>query len=114
MQTISPFLWFDDQAEQAAELYVSVFPNSRILGVSRYGEGAPQPAGTAMGMSFVLDGLELQALNGGPGHASDARHGQARHRRATSRGRRLVADCAAQWWVANAPYREGTPWTSPA
>lgn len=45
MQAISPFLWFDDEAEQAAELYVSVFPNSRILGVSRYGEGAPQPAG---------------------------------------------------------------------
>jgi len=66
MQAISPFLWFDDQAEQAAEFYVSVFPNSRILGVSRYGEGAPQPAGTAMSVSFVLDGLEVQALNGGP------------------------------------------------
>jgi predicted 3-demethylubiquinone-9 3-methyltransferase (glyoxalase superfamily) len=66
MQTISPFLWFDDQAEQAAEFYVSLFPNSRILGVSRYGEGAPQPAGTAMSVSFVLDGLEVQALNGGP------------------------------------------------
>jgi predicted 3-demethylubiquinone-9 3-methyltransferase (glyoxalase superfamily) len=46
MQAISPFLWFDDQAEQAAEFYVSVFPNSRILGVSRYGEGAPQTAFT--------------------------------------------------------------------
>jgi len=66
MQTISPFLWFDDQAEEAAEFYVSVFPNSRILGVSRYGEGAPRPAGTAMSVTFVLDGLELQALNGGP------------------------------------------------
>jgi len=66
MQAISPFLWFDDQAEQAAEFYVSVFPNSRILGVSRYGEGTPQPAGTAMSVSFVLDALEVQALNGGP------------------------------------------------
>ena len=61
MQTISPFLWFDDQAEEAAELYVSVFPNSRILGVSRYGEGAPQPAGTAMGVSFVLAALRAAA-----------------------------------------------------
>jgi predicted 3-demethylubiquinone-9 3-methyltransferase (glyoxalase superfamily) len=68
MQTISPFLWFDDQAEQAAERYVSIFPNSRILSVARYGEGAPQPAGTALTVSFVLDGLELQALNGGPVH----------------------------------------------
>jgi len=66
MPAISPFLWFDDQAEQAAEFYVSVFPNSRILGVSRYGDGAPQPAGAAMSVSFVLDGLEVQALNGGP------------------------------------------------
>ncbi|MET0788314.1 MAG: VOC family protein [Cellulomonas sp.] len=66
MQTISPFLWFDDQAEQAAERYVEIFPNSRIISVARYGEGAPQPAGTAMTVSFVLDGLELQALNGGP------------------------------------------------
>ena len=66
MPSISPFLWFDDKAEEAAEFYVSVFPNSRILGVSRYGEGAPRPAGTAMSVSFQLDGLELQALNGGP------------------------------------------------
>lgn len=66
MQTISPFLWFDDQAEEAANFYVSIFKNSKIISVSRYGEGAPAPAGTAMGVSFVLDGLELQALNGGP------------------------------------------------
>lgn len=66
MPSISPFLWFDDKAEEAAEFYVSVFPNSRILGVSRYSEGAPRPAGTAMSVSFQLDGLELQALNGGP------------------------------------------------
>ena len=66
MQTISPFLWFDDQAEEAAQFYTSVFPRSSILDVTRYGEGAPQ-AGTAMLVTFVLDGLELQALNGGPG-----------------------------------------------
>jgi predicted 3-demethylubiquinone-9 3-methyltransferase (glyoxalase superfamily) len=66
MQTISPFLWFDDQAEQAAQRYVEIFPNSRIVSVARYGEGAPQPAGTALTVSLVLDGLEVQALNGGP------------------------------------------------
>jgi len=66
MSSISPFLWFDDQAEQAAERYVEIFPRSRITSVARYGEGAPQPAGTAMTVSFVLDGLEIQALNGGP------------------------------------------------
>ncbi|MEZ0448262.1 VOC family protein [Cellulomonas sp. ICMP 17802] len=69
MPTISPFLWFDDEAEQAAERYVAIFPNSRITAVARYGEGAPRPAGTAMTVSFVLDGLELQALNGGPMYA---------------------------------------------
>ena len=66
MSQISPFLWFDTQAEEAAEFYVSVFKNSEILGVSRYGEGAPRPAGSAISVSFVLDGLEFQALNGGP------------------------------------------------
>jgi len=66
MPKIHPFLWFDDQAEEAASFYVSIFKNSSILEVSRYGEGAPRPAGSAMSVSFVLDGLELQALNGGP------------------------------------------------
>lgn len=66
MPKIHPFLWFDDQAEEAATFYVSIFKNSSILDVSRYGEGAPRPAGSAMSVSFVLDGLELQALNGGP------------------------------------------------
>jgi len=66
MQKISPFLWFNDQAEEAANFYVSIFKNSAILGVSRYGEGAPCPAGTAMSVSFVLDGLQFTALNGGP------------------------------------------------
>jgi len=66
MQKISPCLWFDDQAEDAANFYVSIFKNSAILGVSQYGEGAPRPAGSAMMVSFVLDGLAFQALNGGP------------------------------------------------
>ena len=66
MQKISPFLWFDNQAEEAANYYVSIFKNSKILDVSRYGEGAPLPAGTVMGVTFVLDGAEFQALNGGP------------------------------------------------
>jgi predicted 3-demethylubiquinone-9 3-methyltransferase (glyoxalase superfamily) len=66
MQKIVPCLWFDNQAEEAAEFYVSVFENSEILNVSRYSEGAPMPAGTAMVVNFVLDGVEFQALNGGP------------------------------------------------
>jgi predicted 3-demethylubiquinone-9 3-methyltransferase (glyoxalase superfamily) len=67
MTSISPFLWFDDQAEQAAEFYVSLFPDSRIVSVGRYPEGSPFPAGTAMSVSFVLDGLEVQAMNAGRG-----------------------------------------------
>lgn len=66
MPTISPFLWFDSQAEEAANFYVSLFPNSRILSIGRYPEGSPMPAGTAMSVSFVLDGLEVQAMNAGP------------------------------------------------
>jgi predicted 3-demethylubiquinone-9 3-methyltransferase (glyoxalase superfamily) len=66
MQKISPFLWFDNQAEEAAEFYVSIFDNSSVTNVSRYSEGAPVAAGTAMGVSFVLDGVEFQALNAGP------------------------------------------------
>jgi predicted 3-demethylubiquinone-9 3-methyltransferase (glyoxalase superfamily) len=65
-QTISPFLWFDNQAEDAAKLYVSIFPNSRILGVSRYGEAGPGPKGTVMTVNFELDGQRFIALNGGP------------------------------------------------
>ncbi|MEO7005744.1 MAG: VOC family protein [Terrimesophilobacter sp.] len=66
MQTISPFLWFDDKAEEAANFYVSIFANSKIVNVSHYSEGSPLPAGTVMGVTFVLDGLEFQAINGGP------------------------------------------------
>jgi predicted 3-demethylubiquinone-9 3-methyltransferase (glyoxalase superfamily) len=66
MPTITPFLWFDDNAEQAAELYTSIFPESSIISISRYGEAGPGPAGTAMTVNFRLQGLEFTALNGGP------------------------------------------------
>jgi len=66
MQKITPFLWFDDQAEEAASLYASLFKNSKIKGINRYGEGAPRPAGMVMTVTFQLDGQEFTALNGGP------------------------------------------------
>lgn len=66
MPKISPFLWFDNQAEEAAAFYVSIFPNSRIVSVTRYGEAGPGPAGSVMTVSFELDGHEFVALNGGP------------------------------------------------
>jgi predicted 3-demethylubiquinone-9 3-methyltransferase (glyoxalase superfamily) len=66
MQKITPCLWFDSQAEDAANYYVSIFENSKITDVSRYGEGAPVPAGTAIVVEFELDGVAFQALNGGP------------------------------------------------
>jgi predicted 3-demethylubiquinone-9 3-methyltransferase (glyoxalase superfamily) len=65
-QRITPFLWFDRQAEEAANFYVSIFPNSKVLSTSRYGEGGPGPKGTVMTVSFELDGLSCTALNGGP------------------------------------------------
>jgi predicted 3-demethylubiquinone-9 3-methyltransferase (glyoxalase superfamily) len=68
MQTITPFLWFDDRAEEAATFYVSVFPNSEVLAVARYPEGGPMPAGTALTVEFTLNGMAFRALNGGPGH----------------------------------------------
>jgi len=75
MQKVTPFLWFDDKAEEAAELYVSVFNakrpgshggESKVLGVTRYGEAGPGTPGSAMTVSFLLEGLEFTALNGGP------------------------------------------------
>ena len=66
MQKITTFLTYNNQAEEAANFYVSLFNNSKILNVSRYGEGGPGPAGTAMTVNFVLDGQEYTALNGGP------------------------------------------------
>ena len=66
MQRITTFLTYDHQAEEAANLYVSVFKNSKVVDVTRYGEGAPLPKGSAMSVTFVLDGQEYYALNGGP------------------------------------------------
>jgi predicted 3-demethylubiquinone-9 3-methyltransferase (glyoxalase superfamily) len=63
---ITPWLWFDTEAEEAAEFYVSVFPSSRILDVSRYGPAGPRPEGMVMTVSFELDGQQFSALNGGP------------------------------------------------
>jgi predicted 3-demethylubiquinone-9 3-methyltransferase (glyoxalase superfamily) len=66
MGKITPFLWFDGQAEEAANFYVSVFANAKIDSVSRYGEDSPGTAGTVMTVSFELDGQAFVALNGGP------------------------------------------------
>jgi predicted 3-demethylubiquinone-9 3-methyltransferase (glyoxalase superfamily) len=66
MKEIVPCLWFDTEGEEAAEFYTSVFPNSKILDVSRYGEAGPRPAGTVMTVNFELNGQEFLALNGGP------------------------------------------------
>src|SRR5580704_5792418 len=63
---ITPFLWFDDKAEEAMNFYVSVFKNSKVGRVSRYGEGGPGPKGTVMSATFQLDGQDFFALNGGP------------------------------------------------
>lgn len=66
MQKITPFLWFDTQAEEAANFYCSLFKNSKVNSVSRYGPGSPMPEGTVMSVTFTLDGQEFMALNGGP------------------------------------------------
>jgi predicted 3-demethylubiquinone-9 3-methyltransferase (glyoxalase superfamily) len=66
VQKITPFLWFDHQAEEAASFYVSVFPNSKILKIARYGEAGPGPAGSVMTVEFQLQGQSFVALNGGP------------------------------------------------
>ena len=65
-QKITPFLWFDDNAEEAANFYVSIFKDSKILNVARYGEAGPMPAGTVLTVTFQLAGQEFVALNGGP------------------------------------------------
>ncbi|MDB5460383.1 MAG: 3-demethylubiquinone-9 3-methyltransferase [Caulobacteraceae bacterium] len=83
MQKISPFLWFDTQAEEAANFYVSIFKNSRIRRIARNGEQGPGPAGSVLVVSFELDGQQFTALNGGP---------QFKFTEAIS----LVVDCADQ------------------
>jgi predicted 3-demethylubiquinone-9 3-methyltransferase (glyoxalase superfamily) len=66
MPRITPNLWFDTESEQAAEFYVSVFPNSKITTVSHYTDAGPRPAGMVLSVDFVLDGQEFIAINGGP------------------------------------------------
>src|SRR5713101_4180510 len=66
MQKITPFLWFNDNAEEAMSFYISIFKNSKVLNVARYGEAGPGPKGTVMTATFQLDGQEFVALNGGP------------------------------------------------
>jgi predicted 3-demethylubiquinone-9 3-methyltransferase (glyoxalase superfamily) len=66
MQKITPFLWFDNEAEDAAKFYVSIFRNSKIVKITRYGAAGPRPKGTVMTVLFQLNGQEFIALNGGP------------------------------------------------
>jgi predicted 3-demethylubiquinone-9 3-methyltransferase (glyoxalase superfamily) len=66
--SVAPFLWFDKDAESAAEFYVSLFPNSRIVETSRYGESGPGPKGSVMTISFEIAGQRITALNGGPNY----------------------------------------------
>ena len=66
MQKITPCLWFDTEGEEAAEFYVSLFGDAKILEVTHYGEAGPRPVGTVMTVSFMLEGQEYMALNGGP------------------------------------------------
>lgn len=73
MQKIITFLWFDDNAEEAASFYVSLFKNSKIINTVRYGEAGPGPSGTVMTVAFELAGQQFMALNGGPHfHVSEA------------------------------------------
>lgn len=66
MQKITPFLWFDTQAEEAMNFYISIFKNSKIISVNRYGDAGPGPKGSVMSATFQLDGQDFFALNGGP------------------------------------------------
>ena len=66
MQKITPFLWFDGKAQQAMDFYTSIFKNSKVVSVSRYGDAGPGPKGTVMSAIFELEGQRFYALNGGP------------------------------------------------
>jgi predicted 3-demethylubiquinone-9 3-methyltransferase (glyoxalase superfamily) len=66
MQKITPFLWFDGKAEEAMNFYVSIFKNSKVVSVTRYGDAGPGPKGTVMSAIFQLEGQNFYALNGGP------------------------------------------------
>jgi predicted 3-demethylubiquinone-9 3-methyltransferase (glyoxalase superfamily) len=66
VQTITPFLWFDDKAEEAMNFYCSIFKNSKVLSIARYGEAGPGPKGTVMTAKFQIEGQDFMVLNGGP------------------------------------------------
>jgi len=66
MQKITPFLWYDKEAEEAASFYVSIFSKSKITGIARYGDAGPGPKGSVMSVNFQLEGQDFIALNGGP------------------------------------------------
>jgi predicted 3-demethylubiquinone-9 3-methyltransferase (glyoxalase superfamily) len=66
MQKITPFLWFDDKAEEAVDFYISIFKNSKTISISRYGDAGPGPKGSVMVAKFQIEGQEFVALNGGP------------------------------------------------
>jgi len=66
MQKITPFLWFNNNAEEAVNFYVSIFKNSGVVNISRYGDAGPGPKGTVMAITFQLEGQQFMALNGGP------------------------------------------------
>src|SRR6187397_2941521 len=66
IQKITPFLWFESHAEEAVNFYLSIFKNSRIVNTTQYGDGAPQPKGSVMTISFELEGQKFMAINGGP------------------------------------------------
>ena len=66
MQKITPFLWYDNNAEEAVSLYISVFKNSKITGITRYGDAGPGPKGSVITIAFQLEGQDFIALNGGP------------------------------------------------
>ena len=65
-QKITPFLWFNDNAEEAVRFYTSIFDDSKVLAITRYGEGGPRPAGGVLTVKFQIEGQEFVALNGGP------------------------------------------------
>ena len=71
IRSITPFLWFNTQAEDAANFYVSLFPDAKITNVSRYGDAGPGPKGSAMAVGFEIAGQRLVALNGGPNFKLD-------------------------------------------
>ena len=108
---ITPFLWYESQAEEAAKLYTSVFGNSRITHVSRYGDGGPAPKGTVMVVAFELAGQRFTALNGGPHYKLseafsllvDCTASRPRSTSAVGRaGRRRRLQCV---WLAEGPFR---------